>query len=148
MNNKNYTRDIVVTVNAAAAYRALTEEIDKWWAPTSNAISAVGDTVTIRFDPTYWTLRVNKLVQDERVEFECIEANHVVDRFPDSIREEWTGTKLIWKIQNQAGKTKISFIHEGLNPSLMCFDICEAGWNYYFVNSLKSYLDTGKGTPG
>jgi hypothetical protein len=148
MSNESYAREIVVNVNAGAAYRALTEEIDKWWAPVSNAVTAVGDTVTVRFDPTFWTMRVNKLASGERVEWECIEANHIVDGMPGSIREEWVGTKLIWNIRDQEEKTKISFIHEGLVPSLECFDICEASWDYFFVNSLKSYLDTGEGTPG
>jgi len=27
------------------------------------------------------------------------------------------------------------------------FEICESGWDYFFVDSLKAYLNTGVGLP-
>ena len=93
-------------------------------------------------------MRAIQLVPDKYVELECIEANHIDESSPASIRNEWEGTKLKWTIQQQGTKTKIVFIHEGLTPSLDCYNICEAGWDYFFVNSLKNYLDTGEGNPG
>ena len=35
----------------------------------------------------------------------------------------------------------------GLTPQLLCYDICEAGWDMFFLHSLKQYLDTGRGKP-
>ena len=90
-------------------------------------------------------MRVIKLVPNKRVELECIEAHHVHEGLSESIREEWMGTKLKWTIEGKGDQTRISFMHEGLVPTLNCYEICEAGWDHFFVNSLKSYLDKGEG---
>lgn len=108
----------------------------------------VGDIVTFQFPPTYWTMHATKLVPYECVELECIEAHHIDDRLPSTILQEWKGTKLKWKIESKGNNTELTFVHKGLVPSLDCYEICEAGWDHFFVNSLKSFLETGKGSPG
>ena len=148
MSTNSYTREIIVSNTPDDAYRALTSEFDKWWTECSGPIIAVGDEVTFRFAPTYWTMRATKLEPNKSVELECIEAHHIHEGLPDSIRKEWEGTKLKWDIQQQGDSTKISFVHEGLVPSLDCYEICEMGWDHFIVNSLKKYLDSGKGSPG
>jgi hypothetical protein len=60
---------------------------------------------------------------------------------PGSILKEWEGTKLKWRIEKGGNSTRIIFIHEGLTPNLGCYDICETGWDYFFANSLKDYLE-------
>ena len=144
----SYTREIIVSNTPNAAYRALTSEFDKWWTPGSSPVTAVGDTVTFRFGATYWRMRATKLVADKGVELECVEAHHIHEGSPASILKEWEGTKLIWNIQQQGDNTRISFLHKGLVPSFDCYEICEVGWNHYFVSSLKNYLDRGEGNPG
>jgi hypothetical protein len=42
--------------------------------------------------------------------------------------------------------TWIKVIHIGLNPDIECYEICSNGW-VQFVNSLKLFLETGKGSP-
>ena len=143
----DYHREITVSNTPAAAYQALTTGFDKWWTTRCNQIAVVGDKVTFRFGPTYWTMRVNDLVPDQYIELECVEAHHVHEGLPSSIQNEWQGTKLKWQIYQKEDKTRIMLVHEGLVPSLNCYEICEQGWDYFFMNSLKAYLDTGKGTP-
>ena len=147
MTGNSYTREIIVSSTPRAAYRALTSEFDKWWTPSSSSITTVTDTVTFKFGPTYWTMRVTKLLPDEIIELECVDAHHFHEGLPASILKEWEGTKLKWEIQHQGENTKIIFVHEGLIPSLACYDICEEGWDHFFVNSLKNYLDDGNGNP-
>ncbi len=148
MTEKSFTREITVSVSACDAYRALTTDFDKWWAPYTGDTPEVGGTIKFQFDPTYWTMRFTKLVPDRMVELECIEANHFHEGLPDSIREEWLGTKLRWEIEPKPDGVTISFEHEGLTPSLGCYEICEMGWEHFFVNSLQNYLngDTGSST--
>ena len=143
----NYTREIIVSNTPSAAYQALTTTFDKWWTTSCNPISETGDKITFRFGSTYWVMRANTLVPDNSVELECIEAHHVHEGLSSSILDEWQGTKLKWKIQKLGEKTKIVLVHEGLVPSLNCYEVCEQGWDYFFVNSLNQYLDTGKGLP-
>jgi hypothetical protein len=143
MKANSYTREILVSNTPSAAYRALTTEFDKWWTASSTPNTEVGDTVTFRFDPTYWTMRVTKLTTNQNVELKCIEAHHIHEGLPESILKEWEGTILRWTIQPYRDHTKILFVHEGLVPSLDCYEICEQGWDYFFVDSLKNYLDHG-----
>jgi hypothetical protein len=141
MPSLSYSREIVVSNTPNAAFRALTVEFDKWWTASSVPISGVGDKVTFRFAPTYWTMLVTKLSADQYVELECIEAHHVHEGLPESILKEWEGTTLKWVIQPERELTKIRFVHEGLVPSLDCYGICEQGWDHFFVDGLKRYLD-------
>jgi hypothetical protein len=146
MSSENYSRYIVVSSSPKAAYRALTSEYDKWWTLEAGSVSAVGDTIEFRFDETYWVMHVNAL-SPSTIELECLEAHHIHQGLPSSILQEWQGSKLKWEIQVQDGNTKISLIHEGLIPTLDCFEVCKDGWDYFFLTSLKNYLNEGKGSP-
>jgi len=106
----------------------------------------VNDQITFNFGPTYWEFRAN-IIAPDYIELECIEAHHVHDGLPSSITKEWEGTILKWKIQKQDENTKITLTHQGLIPSIDCYEICEEGWDYFFVQSFKMYLDEGKGMP-
>jgi len=145
--NTNYTREIIVSITPDEAYKALSASFDKWWTTDCNSIYKTGDEITFRFGPSYWVMRAISLVPEKLVELECIEAHHIHDGLPSSILNEWMESKLKWEIQKQEEKTKITLIHEGLVPTLDCYEVCEQGWNYFFVNSLKQYLNTGEGSP-
>lgn len=145
--NTDYTREIAVSCSPAEVYKALTADFNKWWTTECNSISNIGDKITFKFGSSYWVMSANNLVAEKLVVLECIEANHIHDGLPSSILKEWIGTKLKWEIQNQGKKSKIVFNHDGLVPSLECYEVCKQGWEYFFVTSLKQYLDTGKGAP-
>ena len=44
------------------------------------------------------------------------------------------------------GSSTLIFTHEGLTPQVVCYDLCNAGWNYY-LGSLQRYLEEGTWTP-
>jgi hypothetical protein len=90
-------------------------------------------------------MRVKELVRNQRVVWECIEQFHESDTL--SVHDEWVGTILRWDIEPQPGGSRVAFVHEGLVPKLQCYEICEAGWDRFFVASLKSFLETGVGQP-
>ena len=145
--NTSYTREIVVSSTPDEAYKALTIGFNEWWTTDCNSVADIEDKITFKFGPSYWVMRASNLVPGKLVELECIDADHVHDGMPSSILNEWKGSKLKWNIQKQELETKITFVHDGLAPSLECYEVCEQGWDYFFVNSLKQYLDTGEGSP-
>lgn len=150
MNNVNYQRENLVLATPHEVYSALTKGLGNWWTPPSKAIEQINDELTFRFppNPTYWTMRVEKLVPDKIVVLKCIDANHLHDGLPDSIRQEWLNTVLNWEIIEKGNMTLIRFEHTGLTPTLGCYEICEAGWDHFFMDSLKKYLESDKGNPG
>ena len=104
----------------------------------------IGDTPTFHFDEgdTHWQMKVLNLITNEFVHWECIEASHFASNLDKNAKEEWLGTRLEWKFRYKNGQTEISLLHEGLNPELKCFNICERGWDFFFVTKLKEYLST------
>ena len=88
-----------------------------------------------------------KLTQNQAIELECVEAFHRIVDKPNSSETEWLGSRLLFRIELGDEQTLIHFDHKGLTPELDCFDVCEAGWNHFFIDSLKQYLDTGVGKP-
>ncbi len=149
MDNESFTRTITVDASPSEAYKAVTEEVGQWWGSTTAPFSAVDDEAAFSFNPnsSTWTFRATKLVPDRHVELTCTAANHIHDGLPDSFREEWLGTKLIFDIEPNGHGARIRLMHEGLTPALDCYEVCESGWDVFFVDSLKSYLDTGVGKP-
>ncbi len=144
MNNKSYSSQITVNVSPAIAFNAITQEMDQWWGQVSNRVHEKDDTFTSFFDEeTRWTFRITHIEPNIAIDMECIDAHHTFTGAPAAIRQEWLGTTLRWQLSPIPDGTVIQFVHEGLVPELNCFDICSAGWDHFFVNSLQRYLDDG-----
>ncbi|GLR72983.1 SRPBCC family protein [Agaribacter marinus] len=150
MNQPSYHQVISVNASPEAVYQALTTGYDHWWTTThGKSFNAVGDQIKFTFAPnvSFWTMEAKTLVPGKLVELECVDAYHLITDKPEASQTEWLGTKMIWKIEADGEQTKIDFTHNGLTPNLHCYEVCEAGWDMFFVESLKTYLDTGVGSP-
>jgi len=66
--------------------------------------------------------------------------------FVDS-QSEWNGTKNVFDISTEDGKTRLTFTHVGLVPAFTCFNGCSGGWDHFLSNSLVPFILTGKGEP-
>ena len=149
MNTKNYSRTISVNTTPDKVYQALTADIEHWWTKPDAPLTSVGDQAKFTFRPgkTFWIFEATQLQPGKRVEMQCVKALHLHDAMPKVIEQEWLGTKVIWEIILNGSHTDIRIEHIGLVPSLHCYEICEAGWDMFFVDSLKLYLNTGVGKP-
>ena len=147
MKEASYDREIVVSASPDGAYSALTAEIGKWWVVPEGGATAVGDTPVFRFGPTYWKMRIKEIIWEERIVWECIAANHIDQVLPPGAQDEWVGTTLKWDINRMPEGTRIRLVHEGLSPALKCYETCKKGWDYFFVESLQEYLNSGEGKP-
>lgn len=54
--------------------------------------------------------------------------------------DEWTGTKVIFEISIEGGKTQLTFTHEGLTPKIECYDSCATAWKLYVQNQLLPFI--------
>ena len=151
MTSQHYSESIIVSASPEAAYQALTEGFEHWWTKPEGVISANGDRSKFCFSPgdSYWTFEAKQLIPSSLVQLECVDAHHAHEGLPASIEKEWLGTTAQWLIREDkdSGQTRIDFEHHGLSPELGCFDVCRAGWNFFFLESLKAYLDKGLGMP-
>ncbi len=150
MTQQSYQQTILVNASPEEAYRALTTGYDHWWTKTQGkSFNELGDQIKFTFPPnaSFWTMEAKTLIPGKLVELECVDAYHLIVGKPEASQTEWLGTTMIWSIKADGNKTSVNFTHDGLTPNLHCYDICEAGWNMFFVESLKAYLDTGAGSP-
>ncbi len=149
MTQQNYTRTITVNANAERSYWALTEGMHKWWTTPDAVMREIGDRSKFTFPPGngYWTFEATALEPRKYVEMICVEALHLHEGMPKAIETEWLGTRVRWEIHTNGDKTDITFEHHGLVPDLHCYAICETGWDIFFVDSLKAFLNTGTGSP-
>lgn len=148
MSRNNYERTIQTTASGADVYAALTTGYTQWWTSKGGSFEKPGDVAKFGFSERngYWMFKA-VILDPHRVELECVEALHIHEGMPKEIETEWLGTRAIWDIKENDVGTEIHFVHDGLTPDLLCFDICEAGWDMFFVDSLKAYLETGTGKP-
>lgn len=147
--NADYQRMIDVKATPIQAYEAVTSGFKEWWTDPETPLSRMGDVATFRFPPkdSSWTFRPVTLEPHRLVEHECVGAQHVHDGLPESIRTEWLGTKMRFEITPTEAGSRIVFTHEGLKPALDCFEVCEAGWDFFILESLRSYLNGEDGKP-
>ncbi|WP_420547018.1 SRPBCC domain-containing protein [Curvivirga sp.] len=149
MSTENYSKSIMVNATTNEAYRALTRGYSQWWTSCEGAYGKLGDRITFKFPPqvSYWTFEARQLVPDQYVELECVEAHHIILDKPESSKTEWLGTTLRFKIEAIEDQVRVELTHDGLTPQKDCYEVCEAGWDHFFLNSLQKYLNTGTGEP-
>ena len=138
----NYTATITVSVSAETAYTAIAQEMSDWWTSMSAKFLATGDRAKTDFGgKSFWTFEAITLDKPKAVELRSCEAYHIHDGLPEEIKEEWLDSILRFEIKDTKEGLKITLTHEGLMPNLICYDVCKAGWDHFFLGSLKKYLD-------
>jgi uncharacterized protein YndB with AHSA1/START domain len=60
--------------------------------------------------------------------------------------KDWLGTKLVYRLIADGAATRLELAHSGYPAKNDVYENCTKGWAY-FMSSLKSYLEVGKGTP-
>lgn len=149
MSKRNYSKSITVKASPEESYRALTRGYSGWWTACEGSFEQPGDRIKFTFPPqvSYWTFAARRLEPNSCVELECVGALHKLLDKPGSSETEWLGSTTRWDIEASGEGSVIRFEHDGLTPDLACYEICEEGWDFFFLDSLKSYLDSGVGKP-
>jgi uncharacterized protein YndB with AHSA1/START domain len=135
---------IVIELTIAAAservFSALTQqdEIVLWWANEARVEAEVGSLGEFRFRPPAGVL------QFEVAELDAGEKVHWISRQGPP---QWAGTSVTWQLTPVQNGTKLVFIHDGFAQVDKPYEQTRRNWEY-FLDSLKSYLERGKGTPG
>ena len=138
----DYNATITVPATPQEAYSAIAEGMSGWWTSMSAPFLEPGDRARTDFGgESYWVFEAVTLDGPGLVELRCCEANHIHEGLPDRVREEWLGTVLVFEIREAAAGTSITLTHKGLHDGLVCYEVCEAGWNHFFLKRLAEYLD-------
>ena len=135
-------KELTIATAPASVWSALTQpdEIGHWWTNDLNATPEVGSLAEFRFGEwgdVVLRFEVTALEQDKKV--------HWMYRFGSVA--QWAGTSVTWRLEPVGDGTRVVFSHEGFVKKDEVYERTRGNWNY-FLDSLKSYLETGKGTPG
>lgn len=124
-------------------FQALTQSdgIGHWWTNDLNIKPEVGSLAEFRFGE-WGEFRL----RFEIAELDCEQIRWLARPGGPS---HWAGTSVTWRLIPLQNGTKVSFTHEGFAQQVdeAYLGPVRGNWNY-FLDSLKSYLETGKGTPG
>ena len=126
-----------IKASAEKVFEALSEQkgLAGWWTKNTKASPTVGFVNQFRFGENGNDMQVVELVPGTRVKWRC------VDGAP-----EWIGTELTFDLKEKDGSTVVLFAQRGWKEPVEFMHYCSTKWATYLV-SLKSLVETGRGTP-
>ncbi|MEO5943022.1 MAG: SRPBCC family protein [Ferruginibacter sp.] len=144
MTTSNYTATILVENSAEEVFNAI-NNVRGWWSEEieGNTHQLNGEWTYHYQDVHVCKLKIIEFVPNQKVVWQVME-NHF--SFTKN-KDEWTGNKIVFEIDENENKTQINFTQIGLVPDYECYDICENAWNTYIQKSLFSLIKTGIGQP-
>ena len=123
-------------------YQALAtrEGLAAWWTTNTQGESKVGGAIKFRFSANGseiggFDMKVLELEPEKRVLWEVVEGP-----------AEWIGTRIRFDLRQEGEYSIILFKHEGWREPVEFMHHCSTKWAT-FLMSLKSLVETGKGSP-
>ncbi len=143
---KDYHTTLKLNTTVNKLFQGLTRELPFWWTDMFEGSAMNKDDIfTVRFgDNVYKTMKIEGLIYNEKVVWHV--ENSLIGIPELKNQTEWIGTTIIWELTESGSNVVLQLTHIGLNPEIECYDICSRGWQQ-FTDSLKSYIETGKGKP-
>ncbi len=134
------TQELTIRAVPEKVFAAIARQdgITQWWANSATAEPEVGSLTEIRFDN-------GEVMKMEIIDLEVAKKVHWKVRLAP---HNWERSTITWDLTPVSQGTNLLFGHHNLvvgNTGYGIEQTC-AGWEY-FLGSLKSYLETGKGTP-
>ena len=143
----SYTTQVLIKGSKEQVFSAISKNVQKWWGNTDDPVAAVNDEFTTSFDQTFWKFKIAEFEPFSKIVWNCIDARHIHSGYT-GIEKEWLGTSVVWSLEEIAPtETLLHFTHDGLVPELNCYEICFPEWERFVTQSLKSFVESGKGMP-
>ena len=131
---------VVISAPLKSVYEAIAtpEGISGWWSRDGvRGESSEGSKLEFFFgqpEPAA-VMEITRLNPDGHVGWSCVGG-----------ADEWVGTTLTFDLTQTDDETVVMFTHADWRSPSEFMAHCSARWAYFLL-SLKSYLETGKGTP-
>jgi uncharacterized protein YndB with AHSA1/START domain len=130
-----------IAATPARVLEALTtkEGIRGWWTTDVDCDSDKRE-ATFRFEKQVGVMAVTfrlDAADAKRVAMTCIRETNNTD---------WLGTQLVFELAADDDGTRLHLVHSGYPAKNEVYEMCTKGWGF-FLGSLQSYLETGKGQP-
>jgi len=133
-------KELTIETVPKRVWAALTQpdEIARWWTDDLSVTPEVGTLAEFRFSQGTFVIQfeVAELDQDEQVVWMSRQGP-----------PQWAGTSISWSLEPVQSGTNLVFTHDGFAMIDEVYEATRGNWRY-FLDSLKSYLETGQATPG
>lgn len=142
MIKQNFTTTITVDNSSEEVFNAINTVAAWWQGEIEGSAGSVNDEFAYRMkDIHYSKQKVVELVPGKKVVWLVTDSALTFTKQQD----EWTGTKIVFDITTDNGKTTLHFTHDGLVPSFECYGGCSNGWEMLIQKSLHSLITSGAG---
>lgn len=144
MSAQDFTTTILVDHSPEEVFKAV-QNVRGWWSEEIEGNTAeLNDEFDYHYEDVHrCKIKLIEVILNQKIVW-FVEQNYF--KFTED-KTEWTGTNPTFEINEKDGKTELTFTHFGLVPEYECFEICRDAWTTYIQKSLKSLIETGKGTP-
>lgn len=137
----DYTTTFETSASAADCFAAVSDP-GRWWdGEVIGSADALGAEFTYSHGGMHRSVhRVTEYVPNKRV------AWLVTDSQLGFVNEDqpWTGTTIVFDLEEVEGQTRVTMTHLGLSPDKDCFDQCSFGWDHVIGRSLRQFIATGE----
>jgi hypothetical protein len=106
-----------------------------WWTSQTSGESEIGGVIEFRFGNGGFDMKVLDLQPAKRVLWQVVAGP-----------EEWVGTTISFDLRQEDGWTVVFFKHQGWKEPVEFMHHCSTKWAVFLL-SLKSLLETGRGSP-
>jgi uncharacterized protein YndB with AHSA1/START domain len=143
-NQSNFTTTLVVDQSPEEVFQAVTN-VRGWWSKNIIGNSEkLNDEFVFEVKGVHFSRqKLIEVIPNQRIVWLVTES----DMSFIKERDEWTGTKVVFNIEREGDKTRLTFTHEGLTPQVECYDACSPAWTEYAQHSLKRLIESGQGDP-
>jgi uncharacterized protein YndB with AHSA1/START domain len=108
--------------------------LSNWWTVQTSGESKPGSVIQFRFaDMGGPDMKVKEMNADKSVTWECVASPH-----------GWVGNTFTFTLDDNDGKTRVRFSHDGWKEQDDFYAICNFSWGRY-MESLRQYCQAGKG---
>jgi uncharacterized protein YndB with AHSA1/START domain len=108
--------------------------LSNWWTVETSGDASTGGIIQFRFAASGGPdMKVSEMKANEKIKWECVASNH-----------GWTGNTLTFLLDENDGKTRLRFSHDGWKEQDDFYAICSFSWGRY-MESLRQYCQTGTG---
>ena len=144
MDNKSFSLTVTFDQTPDKVFQAITD-VRGWWSQEIEGDTAqLNDEFTYRYQDVHsCRMKLIEVMPGQKMVWQVLD-NHF--SFTQD-KTEWIGTKVIFGLSEQDGRTILHFTHEGLVPAYECYNACVNGWTQYIQKSLPALVATGKGQP-
>lgn len=119
-----------------------------WWTWDCAVSEGVDGLSAFRFPGSgfFATMKTLRREPPRLLEWECVDSQHNPDTGYADLRD-WVGTTIRFEIHDLGGgKSRLDFNHSRLHQ-LECHTVCISGWKFFLDESLRGYVEQGKGRP-